>query len=435
MGILEIIFGKKKGEHSENIPEKKEEFLSIEDVDNYLSKKSDEMFEPFKKDANNIYEEIQSAADNLQKTLNELGRSEFIEKVDSELLHNVLSHRTSFIRKMEIMIKQLRKPMQLDFDSILDYSKSISLSVSETNDNTVNDYRFVDRLFEKKGEKTIDDFKVISKLSANLGSLVKNSTGSILSIRNAQSELKLVKEETDALSNMKENLETLDTNMSKLKSEHEKEKDRLNEFENGRDWISFTELLKRKKNIEDYIFNLKSETMKNISRIEKPLRKLKNLVKRGTVKVDEEEVLKKYADSFFITMMEDRNNEKINSVLGIVLKNISEGKIDLKDKEKELEELRWILENDVFENILKKYATLEDDLKELEKNIKERNEPNIKNEIESRIRNLEKQVGIANLEIEKVKKRVEKVEKSVSERKISLEESLALLANKKIKLN
>jgi len=435
LSFLEKIFGRKKEEVPERTPEKKDEILSIEDAENCLSKKFEEKLEPFKENANKIYQEIQSAADDMQKSLDELAEARFTERVDPELLQNVVSHRTSFIRKMKIMIKQLKAPMQSDFDPIIVYSHSISLAISETNQNTLNDYRFVDRLFEKEGGKTIESLKDIKKISDNLRSLIKSSIDGLSSVRNAQNDLKLLKEEMDVLYQMKKNLETLGSRLSELKSRNEKEIEDAKKFESGKEWIYFNEFLEKRKDTREKISNLKSEIMQIISGIEKPLKKLKNLVDKEIVKIDDKKTLEKYVNSFLDTMIEERGSETANSILKTLQENISEGKIDLKNREKEMAEIKWILENNLFENFLKKYLLLEDELKELEKNIDKRDEPNIKNRIESEIKDLERQTEITSSEIEKVEKQIDKMENSINERKNSLEESLAVLANRKIKLN
>jgi hypothetical protein len=437
LSFLERIFGKKKEVTSEDLSEKKEEMqvFTVEDAESYLSKNFDGRFEPFKEDANRVYQEMQPIVTNMQKSLNGLAESKYDGLVDSELLQNVVAHRRSFIHKMEIMLERLKKPMQLDFDSILEYDRSISSAISEANQKTVIDYRFLKELFEREADSSIGNFKIVSKMSDDLKNLIKSNTDSLLSIRNVQNGLKSVKEEMSVLYRMEENLKTLNIELSDLKSEHENEGENLKKYENGEEWVSFTELLERKKRKEEEISDLRSQIMQNISRTEKPLRKLKNLVDRGIVKVDDEKVLERYADSFFIAMVEEKNPETINSILKIVQKNISEGKIILKDKEKDLAEIEWILENNVFGNLLEKYLLLEDDLKGLEKNIDEQNALNIKNEMESRIGDLEKRMEMTSLEIEKVKKQIDKMKNSINERKTVLEESLTLLANKKIELN
>lgn len=431
VGFLERIFGRKREETSEIIQEKKDdrEAFSEEDAEKHLSKKFEEIFEPFRKDVNEIYQEIQSAATKLEKGLNELAEARFTERVDPELLQNVVAHRKSFIQKMEFMVKQLKTELRPDFDSILGYGQLISQAIHKANQNTVNDYRFVDRLFEKEGEKVIETFKVIGKLSDNLKNLIKKKAADILPIKNAQNDARVIKEYMDVLLQKKEDLKTLEIKVAGLKSKLEKEEEELKKFENEKNWIDFTKLLDKKKNTAEEISNIRSEMMKNISKIERPLKKLKNLVDRGTVETDYEKTLEKYVDSFFDTIMEEKSSEKINSILKIIQRSITEGKMDLKDEEK-VDEVRFILENDVFGNILKKYISAEDDFKKLEKDVNDHIVLNRRNDMEDRIKDLKKEIEITGLEIEKNKKQLEKMENSVDERKTALQKSLALLDNK-----
>jgi len=419
------------------MPEKKEEELafSIEDAESFLSKNFNERFKPFKEETDRIYQEMQSAGTNMQKSLDELAQSKFEGPVDSQLLQNAVGHKRSFIHKMEAMLEQLKKPLQPDFDSILKYGRSVDSAVFEANQKTVMNYNILRELFEREADSAIENFKVISRISNDLKSLISRNTESILSIRNVQNGLRSLKEETDALSRIEENLKTLETKISGLESEHENEKENLKEFEGGEEWIHFTELLEKKKNLAGEISSLKSEIMQNISKVDKPLRKLKNLVDREIVKVDDKKILEKYVNSFFITMAEEKNPETINSILKTIQKSISEGKIDLKGKERSLAEIEWILENNVFETLLNKYLLLEDDLKGLEKVIDENNALNVKNDMEKRIRDLEKQMEAASSEISEVEKQIGRAKNSIDGRKIALEESLTVLANKKIKLN
>jgi chromosome segregation ATPase len=427
MGFLEWIFGRRK---EETVQEKKDyEELNMDSVGALLSKKFEEKFEPFKKDANKIYQELQSATDNIEKSLNELAEAKFTDQVDPELLQNVTAHRKSFIQKMEFMRKHLKIQMQPDFDSILNYSQSISQTISETNQNTVNDYRFVDRLFEKEGEQVINDFKVIGKLSDDLKNLIKSDKDNLLSIKNMQNDFESVKKEICILHEMEENLEILDEKISNLKSEHEKENEEIKKLESGKDWSDLNELLEKKKRIMDEISKLKSELIQNISKIERPLRKLKNMVDKGSVDIDNEKLLEKYVDSFLGKVIEDKNSEEINSILKTIQKNISEGKIETKD-----DEVKNILENDVFGNILKKYSALENDQKELEERIDENIGLKRRNEMEDNIKDLEKQMEISNSEIEKIKKQIDKIKGSVDEKKILLEKSIGEVENKKIRL-
>lgn len=432
LSFLKRLFGKKE-ETVEQIFSK--QVFSIEDTENFLSTNFDERFQIFKKDANKIYEEMQPIAINIQKDLKDLIRAEFKDKVDPQLLQNVIAHRKSFAHKMKIMVEKIKKPMGLDLDSILELNESISSAISEASIKTVKDYHFLKILFEKEAQKTLKNFKILSKMSNNFENLVNNNKKNLLSIRNAQSELQLIKGETKNLNQIEEHLRNLNTNLSNLKSKHDSLKKDLEKFENDKGWIHFNELLEKKKIMEEKVSGLKSQMLQDASRINKLLRKFKNLVDKGVVKIKNEKILKKFVNSTLDVLIEEKNPKAIRSILEMVQKNISEGNIKLKDKEKTMFEIKHILDNNLFEDFLKKYLLLTKDLEKLRENISAHTAPTAKNRMESQIEHVEKHIETTSLEMEKVKKQTEKMKRSIKERKITLEKTLSLLDKREIIIN
>ena len=432
LSFLERIFGKKE-ETREQVFNK--QVFSIEDAENFLSTNFDERFQTFKEDASKIYEEMQPVMVNMQKSLENLVRVDFKEQVDSELLQNVIAHKKSFVQKMEIMIEKIKKPMQPDLDSILKFNKSISLAISETNMSTVKDYHFLKILFEKEAQKTFENFKILSNKSDNFETLINSNKENLFSIRNAQKDLQSIKEETRNLNQIEGLLKTFNIKLSDLKSKHDSLKEDLKKFKDGKDWIHFNNLLEKKKIMEEKVSNLKSQIPQNTSQINKPLRKFKNLVDNGIVKIQNEKILKKYVESTLDALIEEKNPKTIRLILEMVQKNISEGKIELKDKEKTMIEINRILDDNLFENFLKKYLLLMEDLEKLEEDITAHRASNIKNKMESEIEDVKRDIEMIRLEIEKVKKQIEKTKNSIKERKITLEKTLTLLTNKKISIN
>jgi len=429
---LERIFGKKE-ETREQVFNK--QVFSIEDAENFLSTNFDERFQTFKEDASKIYEEMQPVMVNMQKSLENLVRVDFKEQVDSELLQNVIAHKKSFVQKMEIMIEKIKKPMQSDLDSILEFNKYISSAISETNMKTVKDYHFLKILFEKEAQKTFENFKILSNKSDNFETLINSNKENLFSIRNAQKDLQSIKEETRNLNQIEGLLKTFNIKLSDLKSKHDSLKEDLKKFKDGKDWIHFNNLLEKKKIMEEKVSNLKSQIPQNTSQINKPLRKFKNLVDNGIVKIQNEKILKKYVESTLDALIEEKNPKTIRLILEMVQKNISEGKIELKDKEKTMIEINRILDDNLFENFLKKYLLLMEDLEKLEEDITAHRASNIKNKMESQIEDVKRDIEMIRLEIEKVKKQIEKTKNSIKERKITLEKTLTLLTNKKISIN
>lgn len=423
---MERIFGKKE--------EVKKEVFSFEDAESFLSRNFNEKFQVFGSDASRIHSELQSIAGSMQESLKNLGRAEFAGRADSELLQNAVAHRKSFIQKMGAMTEKVKRPMQSDVDSILAFSSSISSAVSEADNQTVVDYHFLKELFEKEAKSAIDNFKVLRNSSDSFERLIDRNKEDMLSIRNVQKDLQSVKGEVKTLNEIEENLKNLDADISKLGDDYKKTKEELEKFDTSGDWLHFNELLEKKRAIEENISNMKSQAIQDFSKIERPLKKFRNLVDREIVKIDNEKILRKYVDSFFDTLIEEKNAEAINSILRSVQKNISEGKIELKDREKAADEIKQMIERNIIKNFLEKYMLLTADLEKLEKEISGQNALSIKNGMESKIAEIENQVEIKKHEMDKIRKQLEKMKNSLNERKIALEKTISDLAKRETKI-
>jgi len=427
LSFLQRIFGKKE--------EVKEQIFSIEDAEGFLSKNFDENFQVFKEDASKIYQDMQSTAVGMQNDIANLKQAEYTGPVDSELLQKVVAHKKSFIQKMEAAAEQIKRPMQLDLDSILEFSRFSSSAISETNAKTVVDYQFLKELFEKEADSAIGKFKILSNKSNNFENLVRKNKDNLFLIKNAQDELQSIKDEMKKLSYVEEEVKSLQGKLSALESERNSEKEKLEKFEGSEDWLRFKNLLEKKKKMEEDAANIKSQMLQVISKIEKPMKKFKNLVDRGIVKIENEKVLERYAISVFDALIGEKNPQTLYSILNMLEKNISEGKIELKEREKSLDEIKWLVESNVVESLLEKYLLMTNELEKVEASVDEQKTPSIRDEIERRIEYIGRGIERSNMEIGKSKKQIERIKVSINERKISLENALTSLANKKISMN
>ena len=402
---MEKLFGKKEGV-VEQIPSN--QVLTIVDTENFLLTNFDEKFQAFKKDANKLYKEMQPVTINMEKSLKDLMKAEFKEQVDHQLLQNVIAHRKSFIHKMKIMTEKIKKPINLDLDSILEFNESVSLAIHEASIKTVKDYHFLKILFEKESQETFKYFKALSKTSSDFENLVRNNKENLLSIRNAQDELELIKKYIKDLDQNEKQLKTINTKFSNLNSKHDISKKDLEKFESDKGWIEFNKLLEKKKIMEDKISALKSQILQNTSRINKSVKKFKNLVDKGIVKIDSGNALEKFTKSNIDALIEEKNSKTIRSILEMVQKNISEGNIKMKDEKKTISEIKHILDNNLFENFLKEYLILTKDLEKVKESISSHSAPTIKNKMKTQIEQEEKQIETISLEMEKFKKQIKK---------------------------
>lgn len=425
MGIIEKLFGKKQ--------EKKEtvETLSIEDASSLLSKKFAEEFQSRKESFDMVYGEMQSVASEIRRDLIELEKANFTDKVDFQLLQNTIAHKKSFINKMRIMLVQVNKPAGSDFDSILDFHRATSSAIFEADEKTVNDYYFLKELFEKEAENTIREFKALSKLSKNLDGLIESGKERLIPIRDAQQEISSIKEELINFGQKEGQLSSLQTNLMELKENHDKAEKDLNSIVTGKEWIEFNKMLDEKKNIESEIESLKLEIFQKFSSINRPLKKFNNLVQRDIEKIGNGKLLALYIDSQYDAILADKNCEFINSILKKIQASISDNKIDIRDKEKVLSEIKWMLENNFLADISNRIHFATEKLENLKSAIENQKVLDSKNKVENELKGINEKIKMMGVEVQRVGSQIEKINQSIQDKKDNLEKLLAL-ADRKI---
>ncbi len=433
LGFLERLFGKKQ--EDKTVTEINEETFDINTASDFLKKKYDEDFQSFKDRAKGSYEEIQAALKNLKDSLSNLEKASFNDSIDSLSLHMILSQRKSFINKMKIMINQLDKPLDLNFDSIINYQNSSSHSVNETNYNTVKEFSLFEGLFEKESKAAFENFKTVFNATKNFINLVTEERKLLDPVTDAQDVLDLLRNDLESIQKRKKEIEDCNNKLSNLATEIKSEEGRLIELESGDEMKRFKQLLKKKEELNSQVSEIRFTISQNFSKIDRPLRKFRHLVQRGTEEIDDEKALDKFLDSPVDAIIETKNFKLMNSVLEKVRHSISSGFIDIKDKDKILSEISWFIDHEIFEELATKHDSLLEEAKELEKDISEQDIHKSKDELENHIEQLRRETQTTTEEIERIKKQMEKLDVSIKDRKNNLEKLLSALINKKVTIN
>lgn len=427
MGFLEKLFGKKE---EKEVAESAEETFDIETATDFLKKKYNENFQFLNDEVKGAYEEIQMALGNFKESLSNLSNANFNEPLDSVSLQMAISQRKSFINKMKIMISQLNKPLDLSLDSIIEYQRSSLLSVKEADEHTVKEFIMFEQILNESKE-VFKNFKSVFNVTKNFSDLVSKKKELLNPISDAENELDSLKKNIEYIQKNKKEIDDHTKRLMELKKRLESEEENLKKLEESDEWDRFNRLIERKKELDFHISEIRADISQNFSKIEKPLKKFQHLVQVCKEEIDDKKMLNRYLDSPVDALIETENFSFINSTLERVKRSISSDAIDLKDKNKSLSEIDWMINHNVFEELVTKHNSIIEELKKLEKDITEQGVNKLKSGIESRIEQLNREAQAIATEIERNKRQIEKLEVSVQERKTSLERGLAKLIGSK----
>lgn len=426
MGFLERLFGRKE----EVTTEAERNTLDINATSNFLNIKYNEKFDPFKGQVKSKYNEIQATLRNLKSNLSSLEKANFQGPLDSASIQIAISQRKSFINKLKVMINQLNKPLDLSFDSIIDYVHSSLISVTEVDNHTVKEFSFFEKFFEKESEAIFENFKTVFKITKTLSSLVSEEKNLLNPIINAQNELASLKENMEDVREKEKEIVSYDERLLGLQKRLKYEEEKMKNLEASDEWNKFSQSLEKKKELISSISEIKSNISQNFSKIDRPLKKFQHLIQSGKEKIEDEKILNRCLDSPVDFLIETGNFTFVNSILEKVKRSISSGVLDLKDKGKSLSEINWMMENNIFEELTVKYKSIVNEIEKIEKTISEQSINKLKNEIENSIAQLNRETQETGAEINRNKKQIEKLNISIQERKSNLEKTLANFGNR-----
>jgi len=427
MGFLEKLFGKKE---EKEVSEPIEEVFDIETATAFLKKKYDENFQFLNDEVKTAYEKIQVVLGNFKESLSNLEKANFNESLDSASLQMANSQRKSFINKMRIMISQLNKLLDSSLDSIIDYQRSSLLSVKETDEHAVKEFIMFEQVLNES-KAVFKNFKSVFNATKNFSDLVSEKKELLNPINDAERDLDSLKKNIEYIQKDKKEIDEHNKRLMDLRKKLEYEEEDMRKLRGSDEWNGFNRLIERKKELDSHIYEVRANISQNFSKIEKPLKKFQHLVKVGKEDIDDKKMLSRYLDSPVDALIETENFSFINSTLEKVKHSILSNTIDLKDKNKALSEIDWLINHKIFEELVTKHNSLLEEMKKLERDITEHSVNKLKNEIESRIEQSNRETQAITTELERNKRQIEKLEVSVQERKASLESDLAKLIGSK----
>jgi len=415
---------------SNNGSESKQRVFDIESVIGSLEKKFDENFQLFKEEIKKSYDEIQARLNDLKGSLINLEKAKLGGDLDAEtlrlnsaLINLTNAHRKSFIEKMNIMINQLNKSLGSDVDSILEYQQFALHSIIIADGKTLKDYGFFKDMLKKESKEITEKFQLLYDAMRNFDYSVHEKIGNVFSIKKAQDEAASIKKDMEIIQKNKGTLETIARELVELHIKRKSLEENLKKLESDENYLSFME---RGNAIESEISKMKSEIYRNFSLIDKPLRRFRYLIQKNVekIEIDDEKILNRFLDSPVDTLIETGDFALVNSFLDKLQADILNGKLDIKNKEKILQNIKAMIEHNIFKELVLRYNSLEDELNKLKKDKEMENVLKSKNEVRGELEQINRDIEMKSKEIERRKKFIEKLDVSIKERTDDLKKML-----------
>lgn len=441
MGFWKKLFGRGKIEDKIQADTESKTFdntFDIDTIEQFLNNQYNDIFQSFKEYVRSKYEDVQSKLLTFKSSLAKLGKATFSKPeggVNLALVQKLLAQRKSFINKMKLMIDKLSKPMGDSFDSITSYQISVLNSIKTADKYTSREFASFEQLFKEESKLISNNFRSLFTVVKNFDKFVSEKKDSFASISNARNEFEALKKYIRISKDREKELDDLNKHASDLKENLSSEKRRLKDLESGEEWKKFNDLTEDKTDMESQMSEVKFLISQNLSIIEKPLKKFQNLVFRGVEKLDNSKELDKYIDSPVDMLIATKDFAYFRSILRSICNDISSEKINIKNRDKTLSKINWIIDHNVFEELVEKYNPLVNKLKTLEDDISKQIIVKEKQDVENHIEDLERESNSVTEKLVEIKKQVEKSNNLINTSKSNLEKLLSSFISGEAKIN
>jgi len=419
---LDRIFGKKE--------EKPEETkMSLKDVESFLAGKLEKDLEPLKetvkKEAKKEYAGLQLVASDMQDHLKILEKAPYSERNDPMFIRKVVGSRKSFVNKMKVLIRQTQKPIGEDMTSILGFHNETAKLINTINARTVGEYAFLKELFEKEAEKVIQGFRQIVEIDKKLGKTVKEFRESNAELLKAQELAAEVLKLTEELE--RKEADELEKALKEKEDRNKEIEDELKKLPDSDEWKEFLEMQKVGEELRTTLENKKSDFVRAVANVEKPLKKYNWTAKN--------KILDDYVQhSFESILSEDPKGEVLMSVLKDMKTKITEGEMELKESEKLLAVIERMIEDDTMGKVLGEYSELSKELKMQEEKIASHEILKRKSGLEAEMVKLKREMGEIKVERKRAGERKKRMQTEKNQKLKELEKLLNTVTGKRVLL-
>ncbi len=434
MGFLDKLFGSKKKE------EKKREKLSLNltKVNDFSDKFYSKEFSEIQKEVFSKFAEIKHLVKELEALLQELEVLDVQQTEGNPKLRKiVITSKKTLTDKMRNLIAKIAPPNSGDFIELNSYcNNSVKLLGSEVNFGRNIAYTGIvlKEPIKKLGEKIAE----LNSVFLDTKKLFESKKGLAL-FNEVKENYSRVKQEIESKKDSLVLEKEISSKLFLIEKEFDSVQTKLKESETSIEATQFKRLMEEKTILVEKKQVMKTKLIELFFPVEKLLRVFRKMVeaKRFILSKEEQSILVSYLSNPFLALKKDNNAETLKKIFNYIKQLVLEGKISLKEKEKEkkLILLDDLIKYDFFTNIFWEFNQIEKKLNEIESNINSLSVSGKISSLKDELASLTNSKNNQLKELENQKNNTQKIENQISKLKQYLEESLSNFSDKDIEIS
>ncbi|MFW6386032.1 MAG: hypothetical protein ACOCZP_02645 [Candidatus Hadarchaeota archaeon] len=430
--IKKLFSGKEKKEEKkkiQNITVEEAKKKIKEEKERIKNKKLDEMG-PIIRDIDNLKVKIDEFTE-------EFKNAQSKEKVHPSIRKTANEARRLFLKKIDRAEQKIKTPEAPDWGDLLEIKNSLGEVINLLNNARSSHGQQINALYETELRKFHNLLKKLQDYHQKISPELSNVNSKIENLNDTSDRIK-------SIDRLKSKKNSLKSKIKNLREKKEKKKEKISEKRNSLKSLKKSdrhrELEEMKRDIEElskkrdnYLSRIKSE----IKDLDRPLRKLNKMIER------KEEMVSKEVMDGINSYLNDPVKAALSESEGFpnlkaTLKELNEVlpdkmNLDRRERNKHLNKVEKLLEENVILNLRKKYQKTEKEIKELKEEIENSSLLSKKSRLENEIEKLESEIEKINADIDKTDKEISKTEKEIKKKSEKVKRKFKGIFDLKIK--
>ncbi|MEW6295547.1 MAG: hypothetical protein AB1467_04610 [Candidatus Diapherotrites archaeon] len=381
------------------------EFSSPSELLSFIEARVSKEKEELEKNSLIKFSEVKHYVKELRLSLDELKATDIkIEEGDPKLRRIVATSKETLLQHLNSLIKKLEPPSSREYDALKNYClNSSSLLESEIN-SLGKSIAYTSFILKEPMKKLGLKIKELNSIFVDLRKLFEEKKG-LSFLPQLKSRLAEIQKKLFELKELQKAVKIEEKNLASLEKKLKESTGGLISLKNSPEALECNRVLEEIDELERKKNDLKEKLLELFAPIDKPLKRLSQLIESGQFPAGPEEtqVLTALSSDPFTALKRDPKALHIKKILSYLKELIEKETISLKEKEKDkkLESIEGLLSLNFFDKFFWEFNSIEVKFSELEKGLR-------KHFITSKI-----------LEIEKT---IEGIERSLHEKKEELSE-------------
>lgn len=437
MGFFGKIFGKKAAEKSGQ-PEGKPVEVSLQSLEKWLDEKTSAQRNEFDKKIMGKFAEIKGTMQEIKKQLDEISGKEISTEEGNRRLRKIVdTSKQGMLRSMLTLLERLDPPKTQDYAALQNYCSNASNLLQAEISAFGKNIAYTGILLQAEVKKIGELINALAQQFNEIRAIFAES--GVMYIPQIRQKIMEIEADISAKQALQDSLPEIEQEIALLEAGKGDLLKSINALMVSDDYEGLQKLQGVRGKLLAQKQASKEKILQMFSPIEKPLRKLQNLVANRQFALagrQEGNALNQYLVNPLLAIAEDSEAKILKALLNSLLQSINSGQVDFKDekeKEKKSSAISELLQSASLQQEFRAYLELNGQIAKAEKELQESSIAGRISDAETNARQAERNIQEMNSALAREQNMLHKKEQEISERLQKLSEIASKAANANVK--